>query len=146
MATTTSKNYYKDADEIDRQRRENDFLLQLIAESDDRLDEIINLIIKELRSTYPTMSKRLNSILQTIETSSESDYGIRVLKHGLLFFALANESWAVDILTSRGIVPPERYELFYKDSLVPASQNLLNGVLTSLWAYVEQVRGDYVIS
>ena len=146
MATTTSKNYYKDADEIDRQRRDNDFLLQLIAESDDRLDEIINLIIKELRSTYPTMSKRLNSILQTIETSSESDYGIRVLKHGLLFFALANEPWAVDILTSRGIVPPERYELFYKDSLVPASQNLLNGVLTSLWAYVEQVRGDYVIS
>lgn len=146
MATTSNRNYYKDADEIDRQRRDSDFLFQLIAETDERLNEIINLITKELRSTYPTMSKRLQSILQTIETSSDSDYGIRVLKHGLLFFALANEPWAVDILTSRGIVPPERYELFYKDSLVPASQNLLNGVLTSLWAYVEQVRGDYVIS
>ena len=143
---TTKKNWYKDGDAIDKQRRESDFLFQMIAESDERLDEIINLIIKELRSTYPNMSKRLNSILQTIETSSESDYGIRVLKHGILFFALANEPWAIDILTSRGAVPPERYESFYKESLVPASQNLLNGVLTSLWAYVEQVRGDYVIS
>lgn len=146
MATPTSESIFKESDEIDRQRREADFLLELIVGGSQELDEIVGLVVTELRSKYKNMSQRLSSLLDTIVTSDINDYGMRVLKHGLLFFALANEPWAIDIITTRGRIPPKRYELFFKSSLVPKSQNLLNGVLTSLWAYVEQVRGDYIIS
>ena len=90
------------------------------------------------------MSVRLRTLLGSLKANVSE--GSRVLKHGLLFFALANEPFVIDILSTKGKIPPERYELFYKTSLIPGSQKLLNGVLTSLWAYVEHIRGEYVIT
>lgn len=142
----TSKTWYKDSDTVDTGRRKNDFLFEIIVSSNNELDEIIKAIVSQLKQNYKNMSKRLEAILDSIQNSAPTDHGARVLKHGLLFFALSNEEWAIDILSERGQIPPERYELFLHQSLVPGSQKLLNGVLTSLWAYVEQIRGEYIIS
>ncbi len=145
MSSKTQKSWYHDSDILDEKRKKGDIIFEIIVNNDDVLTSVINSIVDELCRMYPNMSNRLKTILHTIRDSTQEE-GARVLKHGLLFFALANEQWVVDILASHGKIPPERYELFFKDSLVPSSQKLLNGIITSLWAYVEQVRGEYMIS
>ena len=146
MATSSTTTQYKELDKLDQSKRREDFLYDLIVGNSEKLDEIINLMIADIKSKYPDRSRRLTTVLDTISTSNCGEFGVRAMKHALLFFALANEPWAIDIVTTRGRVPSDRYKLFFKDSLVPGSQKLLNGELTSLWAYVEELRGDYAIS
>ena len=112
------------------------------------MDAILVEIVKEMENRYENMSVRLKSILHTIcdKRHTHGKHGSRILSHGLLFFALANEPWAIDILSGRGRIPSERYDLFNHASLVPCSQSLLKGGFSSLGVYVEHVRGEYIIS
>lgn len=143
MSVETNE-WYKEMVEIDESRIKNDILLRIIVTENAGLNEIVESVVDELLNIYPKMSMRLKAMLTTIRNDTSNSVSSRVLKHGLLFFALSNEPWVIDILSSRGSIPPQRYELFYESSLIPGSKKLLNGVLTSLWAYVEQIRGEYI--
>ena len=141
-----SSELYSEMATIDKGRVEDDLILRLLVTETDVLNSIVGEIVDELIKIYPTMSIRLRSMLNTIKNNDIDKSSPRVLQHGLLFFALANEPWAIDILSTRGKIPPERYELFFNSSLFPGCQKLLNGELTSLWAFVEHVRGEYIIT
>lgn len=142
----SKQEWYKECDMLEEEKMNSDYLYKLIVSKTPDLDEIVGLIVTEMETRYPTMSVRLKSIFHTVKNSDETSEGNLILKHGLLFFALANEPWVIDILTSRGKIPPERYDLFMRASLVPCSKSLLKGGLTSLGVYVEEVRGEYIIS
>ena len=143
-SSKTPNEFYREMDKISKERIRDDLMYRLIVGGDDILNEITTAVVDELFIAYPTMSMRLKSIL--IRMRESTDNSNRVLKHGLLFFALANEPWAIDIVSTRGKIPPKRYDLFYRESLIPCSHKLLNGVLTSLHAFVEEMRGEYIIS
>ena len=132
---------YSDMDTLDKSRREKDILQDIICGSDDLLNSVCEKFVSKLRESRPSLSRRVNAMLDTALKSDD-----RVAKHGLIFFALHTEPWAVDILSEFGRVDPSKYGSFRAADLKASTDQLLNGAHTSLRSYVEHIRLLYIIT
>ena len=128
-------------DDLDRTRRQRDVLVDIIMGNGDALDTVCSKIVERLRTTRPNLSRRVDAMFNV---ALKSD--CRVAKHGIIFFALHLEPWAVDILCESGRLDPKKYGAFKSSDLEKSTDQLLNGAHTSLRSYVEEIRLLYMIS
>lgn len=144
MATVTveinQSNYVK-MSVIELQRQKRDLMYHLIVNTDAKtLDDICNKISNHVLAKYPTASIRLKNMLHKIASSPD-----RIAKHGLLFFALFQESDTQNVFSSNELqrVPPEKFKWFLEHELPTLVEKLLKGSFTSLRAFVEDARWTY---
>lgn len=143
MATKESQypHLYVEADKIEKKRMKNDLLYEVIMSQNTHvLNKIVELFVKELLKKYKNTSTRLKRMLELTKTSNN-----RLLKHSLIFFCLYQESFAVTYFMKDNACPPDKISAFVSKELQSCCDQLLKGSYTSLQAFVEDARWQYVV-
>lgn len=127
---------------IEQRRCDEDVLRRLILDvaERDRLKNLCRGFVARLRETYSEPSARLNQIWTEICETDD-----RVALHGFLFFCLRKHKWAIEEVLKDAGAPPEKISRFVLELLPDLSNKLLRGTFTSLRAYVEDARWQYLM-
>lgn len=127
---------------IEQRRCDEDVLRRLILDvaERDRLKILCRSFVTRLRETYSEPSVRLNQIWTEICETDD-----RVALHGFLFFCLRKHKWAIEEVLKDAGAPPEKISRFVLELLPDLSNKLLRGTFTSLRAYVEDARWQYLM-
>ena len=124
----------------EEEKYKKDFIYRLLLDeqANDILIQTCTHIINCIHETYPNTSNRLKQVFnRCIENPT------RVAMHGLLFFALFQEPKLQNIFKNK--VNPQKLKHFTEKQLEEESQKFLNGIHTSLRAYVEDTRWHYCL-
>ena len=105
-----------------------------------KLNEVCKTFVNEIKKKYTTRSDRFNMILKNVINDEN-----RLIKHSLIFFALYQEPWAADFFLNNQNTPPTKLSEFVQKDLKRSCEELLTGAFTSLQAFCEDVRWNYVI-
>lgn len=135
---------YKQAEKIEKERQEKDLLYNVFMNDDTtKLKETILFFTKKLKESDRfkdnPMSKRLNRMLDIVVKDDN-----RLLKHSFILFSLQLEPWAVKYFMEDNKSPPEKVSAFVSNNLKETVSLLLKGSYTSMQAFVEDARWQYV--
>ena len=135
---------YNQAEKIEKGRQEKDLLYNVFMNSDNtKLQETIKTFVKKLKESDRfkdnPMSKRMNRMLDILIKDDN-----RLLKHSFILFALQLEPWAVKYFMEDNKSPPEKISNFVSNNLKDSVSLLLKGSYTSMQAFVEDARWQYV--
>lgn len=136
-----ASNLYTDMTYIDQKRQQEDLMYHLIVNTEaSTLNDMCQQIVSALNQKYANRSVRLKNMLNRVQTTDD-----RVAKHGLLFFALTQETTARQVFTNPPAprAPPEKFKIFVEKELPVLTDKLLRGAFTSLRAFVEEARWIY---
>lgn len=139
MSETVS--HYADMVAVEKSRQQQDLMYHLIVNTEaNTLDELCKEIVSGLHGEYDGMSIRLKNMLSRVQSTDD-----RVAKHGLLLFALTQESKVRQVFTNPSAprAPPEKFQTFVDKELPVLTDKLLRGAFTSLRAFVEEARWVY---
>lgn len=135
---------YNQAENIENQRQEKDLLYNVFMNIDTtKLQETILFFVKKLKESDRfkdnPMSKRLIRMMDIVVKDDN-----RLLKHSFILFALQLEPWAVKYFMEDNKSPPEKISNFVSNNLKETVSLLLKGSYTSMQAFVEDARWQYV--
>lgn len=131
---------YNEAENIENKRMSDDLLYCVIMNPDTtKLSESVDFFTKKLEEKYDNPSKRLKRMIDLCKTDSN-----RLLKHSLIFFCLYQESFAVEYFMKDNACPPDKISSFVSGELQTCCNQLLRGSYTSMQAFVEDARWQYV--
>lgn len=135
---------YNQAEKIEKGRQVKDLLYNVFMNSDNtKLQETIKTFVKKLKESDRfkdnPMSKRMNRMLDILIKDDN-----RLLKHSFILFALQLEPWAVKYFMEDNKSPPEKISNFVSNNLKDSVSLLLKGSYTSMQAFVEDARWQYV--
>lgn len=132
---------YIETEKIEQKRIRSDLLYNVLINPDDTdLKKTVKLFCDLLIKKYKDMSTRMKRILQACQTDKN-----RLLKHSLIFFCLYQESFAVEYFLKDNRCPPKKLSTFLSNELKTCCEMLLKGSYTSLQAFVEDARWQYVV-
>lgn len=141
IAANNKMNIYVKMDEIERHRKEQDYILRLFLHPS---LELLNNEIKYVVKTCPSLrfaSDRLKGAIDIILAKKD-----RSSKHAFITFAMYNDRVYRESLIQRGEVNVVKFQNFYDRSLKKATEDLLCGRLICLQDYIEHVRSEYILS
>lgn len=135
---------YKQAEKIEKERQEKDLLYNVFMNNDTtKLQETIVFFTKKLKESDRfkdnPMSKRMLRMLDIVVKDDN-----RLLKHSFILFALQLEPWAVKYFMEDNKSPPQKVSNFVSNNLKETVSLLLKGSYTSMQAFVEDARWQYV--
>ena len=135
---------YNQAEKIEKERQEKDLLYSVFMNIDTtKLQETILFFVKKLKESDRfkdnPMSKRMLRMLDIVVKDDN-----RLLKHSFILFALQLEPWAVKYFMEDNKSPPEKISNFVSNNLKETVSLLLKGSYTSMQAFVEDARWQYV--
>ena len=132
---------YNEAEKIETKRMNDDLLYNVIMNPDTTiLQRTVDCFVSELEKNYIGRSTRLKRMM---EISKSTDN--RLLKHSLIFFCLYQEPFAVSYFMKDNACPPDKLSSFVSGELQSCCEQLLKGSYTSLQAFVEDARWQYVV-
>lgn len=132
---------YNEAEKIESKRMAGDLLYDVMMNPDtNKLNKTIDYFVSELDKKYDNKSKRLKRMLDVSKTTDN-----RLLKHSLIFFCLYQEPFAVKYFMENNACPPNKLSSFVSTELQSCCEQLLKGSYTSLQAFVEDARWQYVV-
>ena len=132
---------YNEASRIEKKRMDADSIYKALMDQDTtHLQNIVEYLVSKIKESHPKRSNRLDQMLSA--TLGDNN---RLLKHSLLFFCLFQEPWAVQYFMNEHVCPPDKLSSFVAGDLKKCSEDLLRGSYTSMQAYVEDVRWNYVV-
>lgn len=132
---------YNEAEKIEKKRMDNDLLYNVMMNPNtSMLDKTVEHFISCIGKKYTKMSMRLKRMLQITKTNDN-----RLLKHSLIFFCLYQEPFAITYFMDNNACPPEKLSSFVSVELQSCCGQLLKGSYTSLQAFVEDARWQYVV-
>lgn len=132
---------YNEAEKIEAKRMAGDLLYNIMMNPDtNKLNETVDYFVSELDKKYDKKSKRLKRMLYASKTNDN-----RLLKHSLIFFCLYQEPFAVKYFMENNACPPNKLSSFVSKELQSCCEQLLKGSYTSLQAFVEDARWQYVV-
>ena len=132
---------YHETEKIEKKRMDADLLYNILVNPNTaELEHVVALFTNLLVSKYSDMSTRMKRILEACKTDKN-----RLLKHSLVFFCLFQESFAVEHFLKDNRCPPEKLSRFLANELKTCCETLLKGSYTSLQAFVEDARWQYVV-
>ena len=100
-----------------------------------------SMLEKVVHSRFGMQSNRF----KTITSRCLSDTS-RIAKHGLFFFSLyLDPEFAKSMLFPEPKLNPYKFKIFYEQILPKKCNDLLNGNITSLQRFVEEIRTEYII-
>lgn len=135
---------YNQAEKIEKERQEKDLLYSVFMNRDTtKLQETILFFVKKLKESDRfkdnPMSKRMLRMLDIVVKDDN-----RLLKHSFILFALQLEPWSVKYFMEDNKSPPEKISNFVSNNLKEAVSLLLKGSYTSMQAFVEDARWQYI--
>lgn len=128
---------------VEEQKKiESDIIYNIMISRDTTLlDQLLTEILTKTKQTHPGLSKRF------LETTNRclSDKS-RISKHGLFFFGLyLCPEFAKSLVTPDPKLNPFKFKIFYETVLPKYCSQLLNGEITSLQKFVEEIRAEYIM-
>ena len=129
--------------QVEEQKRiESDIIYNILISRDTTLlDKLLSEILSESKQSHPGLSKRFDQI-----TSRCLSDNSRVAKHGLFFFGLyLCPKFAESMVKPEPKLNPFKFKKFYETVLPKYFNQLLNGEITSLQKFVEEVRAEYIM-
>ena len=142
MTSSQYPHLYNEAAKIEEKRMAADLLYRVLLDPNiDKLNETVDYFVSQINKIYPrAASTRFKHMLHVASTDSN-----RLLKHSMILFALYQEPWALDYFMKDNASPPDKMSKFVSGDLKVFCDQLLNGSYTSLQAFVEDVRWNYVV-
>ncbi len=132
---------YMLSEQIENDRMKNDLLYNVLMNPDTTaMDGIVEEFVSNIDKQYTDKSKRMVHVQTTITTDPN-----RLLKHSFIFFALHQEPWAMAYFMKNNACPPDKLSNFVAGELKKCCEQLLKGSYTSMQAFVEDVRWNYVV-
>lgn len=132
---------YNESSRIEEKRMEADSIYRALMDNDTtHLQKIVEDFVLKIKESHPQRSNRFDQMLSAVLQDKN-----RLFKHSLIFFCLFQEPWAVQYFMENHSCPPEKLSNFVAGDLKKCSEELLRGSYTSMQAYVEDVRWNYVV-
>ena len=129
--------------QVEEQKRiESDIIYNILISRDTTLlDKLLQEILSQTKQTHPGLSKRFDTITNRCLSDTS-----RVAKHGLFFFGLyLCPKFAESMVKPQPKLNPYKFKKFYENVLPKYFNQLLNGEITSLQKFVEEVRAEYIM-
>ena len=129
--------------QVEEQKKiESDIIYNILVSRDTTLlDKLLAQILHQSNQSHPGLSKRFS----TITSRCLSDTS-RIAKHGLFFFGLfLCPAFAESLVKPDPKLNPFKFKKFYESVLPKYCNQLLNGEITSLQKFVEEVRAEYLM-
>lgn len=126
-------------------RMKSDLIYRILMSKDtSELDKILTTFRQQSLDEFPNISNVFK--VQTSKALAKSENYHRIAKHGLFFFYLwMKPEYAQRLCSSANPkVDPVKFQLFYTEYLPKSCQALLQSKITTLQAFVERVRTEYV--
>ncbi len=126
----------------ERKKIESDIIYNILINRDTRLlDNMLKDILGAAQQNLPNLSKRFHEMTSRCLTDKS-----RIAKHGLFFFGIyLVPSFAESLVKPDPKVNPFKFKKFYEEILPPYCNQLLNGEITSLEKFVQEIRAEYIM-
>ena len=126
----------------ERKKIESDIIYNILISRDtDLLDKLLNEILNIVKQSHPNLSKRFTNISNRCIIDKS-----RIAKHGMFFFGIyLVPKFAESLIKPNPKVNPFKFKIFYEKILPKYCNQLLNGEITSLQKFVEEIRAEYII-
>ena len=122
----------------EQKRMQSDIIYNILMNKD---VSVLNDMLKNVIDKRKEQSNRFQKITSRC-LSDES----RIAKHGLFFFCLyLDQDFAKSMLFPEPRLNPYKFKVFYETILPKKCNDLLNGNITSLQRFVEEIRTEYII-
>ena len=130
---------YDDYDVIEAQRMSSDFLYRVfLAKNTRELDTFNKKTRERILSTYPTLSKRFQTLTERVVT--DTHISTRNSKQAFLLFSFYLNPDIVEELIATAQVNPQRMKVFYEDHLPGLCDKLLDSSFSCMQEFVERCR------
>ena len=131
---------YHEVEKIEENRMKSDLLYRVLMDPDTTvLQKTVETFAARLKKKHGSAT-RFTQMLSVTCTDSN-----RLLKHSLIFFSLYREPWALKHFMENNACPPDKISRFVSGELKTCCEDLLRGSYTSMQAFVEDVRWNYVV-
>lgn len=126
----------------ERKKIESDLIYNILISRDtELLDKLLQEILDFAKQSHPKLSKRFHTITDRCISDKS-----RIAKHGLFFFGIyLVPKFAESLVKPEPRVNPFKFKNFYETVLPKYCTQLLNGQITSLQKFVEEIRAEYIM-
>ena len=129
--------------QVEEQKRiESDIIYNILMSRDTALlNKLLEEILSETKQKHTGLSKRFDKMTRRCLSDNS-----RVAKHGLFFLGLyLCPKFAQSLIKPQPKLNPYKFKSFYENVLPIYVNQLLNGEITSLQKFVEEVRAEYIM-
>ncbi|MAJ81513.1 MAG: hypothetical protein CMF41_01205 [Legionellales bacterium] len=121
----------------ENKRLQSDIIYYIMVSKDTtKLDDMLKQILAN-----KNFSKRFEKVTQRCLSDNS-----RIAKHGLFFFGLfLCPEFARSLVTPEPKLNPYKFKIFYETVLPKKCNDLLNGNISCLQRFVEEIRTEYII-